>query len=420
MTKKYILEGIKVVEFAWIIVGPAIGRGLAEHGATVIRVESHKRPDLSRISPPFRDGIPGIDRSAYYATYNAAKYGMSLDLTQPKGGEVARKLVAWADVVGESMTPGAMARLGLDYESCRRIKPDIVYYSITLVGQKGPYSNFSLFGNIGASYAGLSQVLGWPDRWPQFITNAHPDLVCPPLLRAMVVAALEYRRCTGKGMYLDMSMMETAIGFLGPGTLDYVVNDRIATRLGNRDPHMAPHGAFPCLGDDEWATIAVGSDEEWQALCQVMGQPEWAQEPRFATLQWRKENEDELEHLIAEWTKDYPPEQVMVMLQSAGVPAGVVATAQDLFEDPQCRHRGHFVPLEHRVIGVHHYHMPSHRFSKTLAHPRRAAPCLGQDNEFVYKEILGYTDEEVTQLLLDGVITTEHDIPDILKPKKPK
>jgi benzylsuccinate CoA-transferase BbsF subunit len=150
-----------------------------------------------------------------------------------------------------------------------------------------------------------------------------------------------------------------------------------------------------------------------------MGDPEWAREPRFATFLGRKENEDELEHLIGEWTKDYSPKEVMAVLQGARVPAGVVSTAQDLFEDPQLKHRGHFAPLEHRVIGIHHYYMPAYRLSKTPAQLLRAAPCLGQDNEFVSKELLGYSDEEVTQFLLDGVITTEHDVPDILKPKKP-
>ena len=420
MTYKGVLDGVKVADFAWVIAGPVVGRELAEHGATVVRIESHRRPDLLRVSPPFREGIPGIDRSAYWAAFNTNKYSMSLDLTRPEGRAVARKMVAWADVVSESMTPGSMAKLGLDYESCRQIKPDIIYYSSCQMGQKGPYNTWSGYGNVAASYAGLSQVLGWPDRSPGFVVNAQPDFVAPPLLCSIVVAALDYRRRTGKGLYLDMSQMETAITFWGPGLLDYIVNGRIATRMGNRDPYMAPHGVFPCLGDDKWVAIAVGSDEEWQALCRAMGDPDWAREPRFATFLGRKENEDELEPLLAEWTKDYSPEEVMVMLQGVGVAAGAVATAPGLFGDAQLRHYGHLVPLEHTVIGIHHYHKPPYRLSKTPAHLWKASPCLGQHNEFVYKELLGYSDEEVTRLMLDGIITTEHDLPDILKPKKPK
>ena len=218
-------------------------------------------------------------------------------------------------------------------------------------------------------------------------------------------------------MYLDQSQVEVGLNFWGPGLLDYMVNGRIPARMGNRDPNMSPHGAFPCLGHDRWAIITVASDAEWQALCQAMGNPEWARRPRFATLLGRKENEDELEHLIGEWTKDYAPHQVMALLQALGVPAGVVQTCEDLFNDPQVKHRQHFRPLQHKVIGLHHYHAPAYKLSKTPAYIWKAGPALGEDNEFVYKQVLGYSDEEVTQFLLYGVITTEHDVPDVLKPK---
>ena len=418
MIEKGILEGIKVADFTWTIVGPSVCRELAEHGATVVHVESHTRPDVLRVGTPFKDGIPGIDRSAAATAYNTNKYGMSLDLTKPKGREVARKLVAWADIFIESMTPGSMAKLGLDYESCRQIKPDIIYLSTTQMGQTGPYSLFGGYGPMGAAYAGLSHLTGWPDRPPQRVAAAHTDYIAPWYLCSIALAAFDYRHYTSRGLYLDQSQMEAGIAFWGPGLLDYTVNGRIATRMGNRDPDMAPHGAFPCQGDDRWVTMAVASDREWRALCQLIGDPDWACEPRFATLLGRKENEDELEHLIGEWSKDYAPHQLIAMLQAAGVSSGVVQTYEDLYSDPQLKHRGHFVPLEHKVIGVHHYQMPAYRLSKTPAHLLKAAPCLGQDNEFVYKEILGYSDEEVARFLLDGVITTEHDIPDVLKPRK--
>ena len=424
MTRKRILEEIKVADFSWVGVGPQVARELAEHGATVVRVESHKRPDLLRVQVPYKDGIPGIDRSAFGAAYNSNKYGMSLDLTQPKGREVARRLVAWADLVTEGMTPGSMARLGLDYESCRQIKPDIIYFSTCQMGQTGPYRTYSGYGQMGAAYAGFSHLTGWPDRPPVVIPNAYTDYIAPWYLCSAVLATLDYRRRTGKGLYLDQAQIEAGIALWGPGLLDYTVNGRIPTRTGNRDHHMSPHGAFPCQSfpgkDDRWATIAVASDEEWQALRRLMGDPQWAREPRFANLVGRKENEDELEPLIAEWSKDYAPHQLMAMLQAAGVTAGVVQTCEDLFNDSQLKHRQHFRLLRHKVIGEHHYEAPAYKLSKTPAHIWKAGPCLGEDNEFVYKELLGYSHEEVTQFLLDGVITTEHDVPDILKPKKPK
>jgi len=418
MSQTEIFAGLKVADFSWVGTGPLVARELAEHGAVVVRIESHKRPDFLRVSAPYKDGIMGIDRSGHYADKNTNKYGISLDLTRPEGHEVARKMVAWADLVTDGMTPGAMKRLGLDYESCREIKPDIIYYSTTQMGQKGPYNAFGGYGPHGAAYAGFSHLTGWPDRAPVALANAYTDFISPWYLCTVVIAALDHRRRTGKGIYLDMSQIEAGITFWGPGLLDYAVNGRIAARMGNRDPYMAPHSAFPCQGHDRWVAIAIATDEEWRALCRRMGDPEWAREQRFATFLGRKGNEDELEHLVAEWTKDYSPEEVMVMLQDAGVASSVVSTAQDLFEDPQLRHRGHFVPLEHKVIGIHHYHMPAYRLSKAPAQLRRAAPCLGQDNEFVYKEILGYSDEEVAQFLLDGIITTEHDVPDVLKPRR--
>ena len=200
MTQKAILEGIKVADFSWVGVGPQVGRELSEHGAAVVRVESHKRPDLVRVSTPYKDGIPGIDRSGLYTAYNTNKYGMSLDLSNPRGIEVARKLVAWADVFTEGMTPGSMAKLGLDYESCKKIKPDIIYFSTCQFGQKGPYSSLGGYGPMGAAYAGFSHLTGWPDHAPVVLPNAYPDYIAPWYLALTVVAALDYRRRTGKGL----------------------------------------------------------------------------------------------------------------------------------------------------------------------------------------------------------------------------
>jgi benzylsuccinate CoA-transferase BbsF subunit len=243
------------------------------------------------------------------------------------------------------------------------------------------------------------------------INAAYTDFISPWYLITSVVAALLYRRKTGKGMYLDQSQLEAGVTFLGPAILDYAVNGRILGRSGNRDPYAAPHGAYPCSGLDRWVTIAVFTDEEWRAFCQVIGNPEWTKDPRFATILARKENEDELDRLIGEWTKDYTAEQIMAMMQDAGVPAGLVETPEDLFNDPQLKHREHFRFLEHKVIGRHAYNAPAYRLSKTPNHIWKSGPCLGEDNEYVYKEILGFSDDEIADLLIGGVITTETDMP---------
>jgi len=417
MKSKQIFEGVKVADFTWVGVGPQVGRELAEHGATVVHVESHRRPCTLRVGAPYKDGIPGIDRSAFGMAFNTQKYGMSLDLTKPKGLEVARKLIMWADLMGEAFTPGTMKRLGLDYESVREFKPDIIYFSTSQQGQGGPWEKFGGYGSFAAAMGGYSHITGWPDRVPLSIFNNYTDFISPWYLTIAVVLALEHRRRTGEGTYIDQGQVEAGVNFIGPALIDYAVNGRTAGRMGNRDPYMAPHSAYPCSGDDRWVDIAVGSDKEWQAFCKAIGEPDWTHEPKFATFQGRKENEDELDCLVAEWTKDYLDREVMLQMQSHGVAAGVAQTSPDLFQDPQLKHRQHFRVLNHTVIGSHAYNAPAYILSKTPNDIHRAAPCLGEHNDFVYKEILGYSDEEVTQFLLDNVITTEHDVPDILRKK---
>ncbi len=421
MTKQ-ILEGIKVADFAWVGVGPQIGRELAEHGATVVRIESHTRPDPLRTGGPFKDRIPGIDRSAFGAAFNTNKYGISLNLTKPGGKEAARRLIAWADVVTESMTPGSMKALGLDYEEAEKIRPGIIYCSTCQMGQKGPYSKFGGFGELAAAYAGFSEILGTPDRLPLPVVNAFPDFIAPWFITMTLVGALVRQRKTGKGMHLDQAQVEAGVTVLGPAMLDYTVNGRVAGRDGSHHPRFAPHNVYPCLDDDrasgddtaridQWLSIAITDDEEWRSLCRAMGDPPWCQEARFATMPSRKENEAELDRLIGDWTGDQPPHQLMALLQAAGVPAGVVQRAQDLFDDPQLKEREHFRWLRHSVIGEHAYHAPAYRLSKTPNHLYKAAPALGEDNEYVYKEILGYSDSEVAEMMVDGTITTEADLP---------
>jgi len=408
---KQVFEGIKIADFAWVGVGPQIGRELAEHGATVIRVESHKRPDPLRTGGPFRDNIPGIDRSAFGAAYNTNKYGISLDLTTPKGKEAAKKLIQWADVVTESFTPGSMKALGLDYASAKKIKPDIIYCSTCQMGQTGPLSKFGGFGEFAAAYSGFSELLGWPENTPLPVINAHIDFVAPWYVIMSLIGALLHRRKTGKGMYLEQAQVEAGVTFLGPTMLDYFTNDKVACRMGNHDPYMAPHSVYPCLGEDRWVAITIEDDDQWQSLCALVAHPEWPQDPRFATPDARKRNEETLDESIGKWTKSHDPHKLMTMLQDTGIPCGAVQTAEDLLDDPQLNARDHFRVLNHPVIGEHVYHAPAYRLSKTPNDIRKAGPCLGEDNEYVYREILGYSDDEIVDMLVEGVITTEADVP---------
>ena len=406
-----ILHGLKVADFTMAIAGPLVTRYLSAEGATVVKVECHKYPDPVRSVIPYKDDIPGIDRSAQFAFYNHSKYGISLDIARPLGLDVARRLVAWADVVIENMRPGSMKRLSLDYESCRRIRPDTIYLSSSSLGRTGPLAEYAAWGYHHGPLAGLSELTGWPDRLPCADSIAYTDTTSPSFSVIALVGALLHRRRTGEGAYIDQSQMEAGLYFLGPTIMGTLLNGRPPTRQGNRDPQMAPHGVYPCRGEDKWAAIAVADDEEWQAFREALGATEWTSSTRFASLPARKRNEDELDALVGAWTVSRTAGEVTNLLQSAGVRAGPVNTAEELFNDPQLKHRGHFAELEHEVIGRHSYELPSFRFSKVPPQPQRPAPLLGQDNEYVLKEILGLSEEEIADLFVEGAITTDADLP---------
>lgn len=410
---KQILDGVKIVDFGLSAAMPVMVRELAEHGATAIRVECHRSLDTLRVGQPYKDAVVGINRAGWFMTTNANKYGISLDLNSSRGPEVARRLVEWADIVCEGMIPGVMERWGLGYEDCRKINPDIIYISSCLYGDSGPYAKQPGYGNIAAALAGFDEVTGWPDRPPAMLYGAYTDYTTPYYGICIVMGALARRGKTGKGMYVDQSQMESGLTLLAPAILDYTVNGRIATRMGNRDPYAAPHGCYPCSGNDRWCVIAVTNEDQWNKFCQAIGNPEWAQESRFATMLGRKENEDDLDELIAGWTADHTPEEVMTLMQANGVPAGMVMNTQNLVEDPQLKARQHFRSLKHTEIGEHLYQSPAYRLSKTPCHIWKAGPCLGEDNEHVYKNFLGYSDDEIAELLIEGVITTDSDLPSL-------
>lgn len=407
---KLALEGIKVADFTWVVVGPATTKYLADQGATVVHVESHTRPDPIRVSAPFKDGVPGIDRSGYFTYNNSSKYGISLDLNKPRGQEIGQKLIAWADVVVENFRPGAMHRWGLDYDMVNQTRPDIVYLSASMQGQYGPYSTLPGLGPLANAFAGIYHLSGWPDRGPAAVWGPYTDFVSPRFAVAAIMAALHYRRKTGKGQHIDISQVETVTHLFAPLVMDYTVNRRVANRDGNHLAWAAPHGIYPCKGEDHWCAIGVFTDEDWCAFTRIIGETAWATDPRFASLSTRKEHEEELDRLVGAWTVQYTAEQVEAMMQSAGIAASTVENSRDLFEDPQLKHRGSLHYMEHPVIGRHAYGRPAFRLSKT---PDRqsAAPALGQHNEYVCKQILGLSDDEIAQLLVDRVLTTEADLP---------
>ncbi len=400
---RYPLTGIRVADFAWVIAGPLATQYLAVHGADVIHIESRGRPDVLRSGEPFVGGPPGPDSTAYFANVNQGKRGITLNLRHPRAVELAKRLVATCDVVTENFTPGTMAKLGLGYEALRAVRPDIIMISMGLAGQTGPERHYKGFGTVIQGSAGITHFVGWPVRPPVGTGVAYTDFVASHIAAFAILSALEYRRRTGRGQYIDLSQQEASMYTLDAALLDYSVNGRVQTRQGNRHPFAAPHGAFPCLGDDAWVAIEVRTDAHWRALRAAMGDPEWAHDERFGTLLGRKANEDELEACIAEWTRHFTPQEAVDRLRAAGVPAAVVASARDLHADPQLAYRGHFLNLNHPVQGGFPYDALAYRLNGRVPTPPRPAPLLGQHNAEVYQELLGLSRAEYEALEAEGV-----------------
>ena len=400
---RQVFEGIKVAELIWAETGPLITKYLADHGATVIHIESTTRVDTARMSPPYKDNIVGPDRGGFYVDRNSNKYSATLNLNHPKGIEIAKKFVAWVDIFVEAFTAGTTKKWGLAYEDLKKIKPDIIMLSTCIFGQTGPRASLPGLGSQLTGLAGFVHLTGWPDREAAQPFGPHTDYLVPSLGGAALIAAIDYRRRTGRGQYLDLSQYEAALQYLSPPLLAYSANHEVTIRDGNRCQYAAPHGVYPCKGDDRWCAIAVASDEEWESFCQAIGNPAWTNDPKFSTLLGRKENEDKLEALIANWTSNFEAEEVMGRMQSAGVPAGVVQNCKDIQEDIQLWHRDYFTKLDHPVIGKHTVGRSPFILSQSPAKINKHAPCLGQDNEYVYTQILGIPDDQFIELLNAGV-----------------
>jgi benzylsuccinate CoA-transferase BbsF subunit len=357
---------------------------------------------------PFYDGTPGAENSALYGTCNAGKLGLTLNLKQPAGQDVARDLIRWADVVIESFSPGQMERWGLDYESVQPLNPSVIMLSTSLMGQTGPAAKLAGYGNIGASASGYQDLVGWPDRPPIGPFGPYTDYVGPRFSLALLLAALDRRRLTGLGCQLDVAQSEIGVFLLSPQLAEYFDRGTVAARRGNADERFAPHGVFGCLpdgDDDRFVAVAVTSDGQWQALAAEIGDPGLADDPRFLTEAGRLAAEAELADIVAAWTAGQRAEEVTARLQRRGVPAHTAASSADWSRDPQLEHRGHLRALPHPQFGTATVEGPRYLLSGTPGEVRRPAPRLGQDNEYVLRTLLGYDAAECARLTDSGALT---------------
>ncbi len=397
------LAGVKVADFCWAIAGPTTTKYLAIYGAQVIKIETHSRPDSTRLSPPFA-GKPSRNSSVHFGILAPSKLSVSLNLKDSRAQEIAKRLVAWADVVTENFSAGQMGEWGLDYENVRRLNPKAIMLSSSQQGQTGPHAGHPGLGGMLQALTGFNHFTGWPDREPLGPALPLPDMIAPWFSIIAIVAALEQRSRTGQGQYIDLSQLEAGLQFLAPGILDYTVNGREGERRGNHSGHAAPHNAYRCQGDDRWCAISVRSDAEWQALCDAIGRSELARDARFDTLLKRMQHSAALDAVITEWTQSRDARQVMETLQAAGVPAGVVATGRDLHEDPQLGHRKHFITTDHSRMGPYPVDAAAFRISG-IEPGVRPAPLLGEHNEFVARDLLKMSEGEYQELMNAGVFS---------------
>ncbi|MGI8926949.1 MAG: CaiB/BaiF CoA transferase family protein [Tepidiformaceae bacterium] len=398
------LEGVKIVDFTWVVAGPFGLRPLADFGASVIHIESATRVDAIRTYAPFKDGVPGLERSAQYANVNAGKLGLTLNLAKPEAREVVRRLATWADIVVENYSPKAMKNWGLGYEDLSAINPRLIMLSTCLNGQTGPEAMVAGFGTMGAALSGFHEITGWPDRPPAGPFVAYTDYIAPRFIAIGLLAALEHRRRSGVGQQIDMSQVEAAVPFLGPALLDYTVNGRVLTRRGNDSDEHAPHGAYPCAGEGRWLAVACGSEAQWRALCGVLGHPEWAEDARFVNLASRQANRAALDEAIGAETAGRAVEELEAALQAVGVPAHRATNSADALADPQLAHRGHFVHVEHPELGRVAVEGSRLLLSRTPAAVSGHAPLMGEHNERVLRDILGMSEGDVVELVAAGAL----------------
>lgn len=389
-------EGLKVADFAWVGAAPLVSKALGDHGATVVHVESTTHPDVLRTVPPFKDAQPGLDRAQFMGNFNSSKLGIALDLATASGRDVARRLIDWADVVVESFTPGVLAKHGFDYGTISRDRPDLIMFSSCLRGQTGPERTYAGFGGQGAALAGIHSVTGWPDRPPAGPWGAYTDFISPRYSLALLAAAILDRRRTGLGQYIDFSQVEASIHFIEPLVLDYTVNGRVAPSAGLSSPTAAPNGVYATAGTQRYVAISVETPAQWRALAAIAPLDAF-RTPGFDDIARRRAESTAIDQALCGWCRVQEPFALAKRLKEAGVPASVVLRPTDLYEDPQLKHRGFFVTLDHSVMGATPYDGLVTIFSETPGRLRKAAPALGEDTEYVLRELLGFADEEIAE-----------------------
>lgn len=398
------LAGLRVADFTWVWAGPFCTLQLAHLGAEVIRVESATRTCVTRLLPPWPDGQPGPNRSGYFNQYNQGKRSLSLDLKQPDGLAVAKDLIRASDVVVENFAAGVFDRMGLGYEVCRELRPDVIVIALSGYGATGPESEYVSYGPAQVPLSGFSSVTGYRGWRPMHIGISYGDPTAGLQGAAAVLAALIHRRRTGEGQFIDLSQWESTMALLPEAILAQTMTGKAPERDGNHDQLWAPHAIYRCAGEDRWVSIVVANDDEWRALAAIVD-PALANDPRFATTAARKQNEDVLDEIIGAWCASRSREEIRDVLQAAGVAAYPAMDAKDLHDDPHLGSRDYFVEQPHPEVGVRRHMGIPYKLHGTPLSVWRAAPCLGQDTDYVLRDVLRYDDDRIAGLRGAGILT---------------
>lgn len=420
------LENIRVVDLSRVFAMPFAGANLADLGAEVIKIDTCQAQFMETtrtITGPFPDNQPGDlwwEQGGTFQTLNRGKRSLTLDLRSEEAQSILKELVSISDIVLENFTPRVMARFGLDYASLRAVKPDLIMVSNTGYGHSGPWSNFGAMASALEPTHGTGAFMGYLDEdssgpenqgtIPNKVGNSYTDFLATWTALVSIMAALLNRASTGRGTWIDLAMYQAGASFIGEGLLAYGLNGQRTLRIGNRHPSMAPHGCYPCQGDDQWVTIAVRDDTDWAAFCKVIERVDLASDRRFTTAIGRLEHVDVLHQVVSDWTRLRTSYDVMEALQGAGVPAGSVMNAGQALADPHFRIRGFFEAAEHPQetgLGTREYIGRGWKFSGSEARIAGPAPLLGEANDHVLRGLLGLSGARMESLTREEVVGTE-------------
>lgn len=390
-----VLRGVRVLDFTWVLAGPYATRICADFGAEVIKVQSKKTANGTE-----------SNLTGYFNNWNRNKRAITLDMSQPEARGIVLKLAAISDVVIENFSPRVMSNWGLDYDALKAVKPDIIMVSLSAMGHDGPWRDFVGFAPTFHALSGLTHLTSYVEEAPLGPGYAHADPMIGLYATIALLSALECRDRTGLGQYIDISDFEAVCTLLGPILMDAGINEGKPMPRGNHAPHIqaSPYGCYRCMGADRWCVIAVFSEDEWSALRKVMADPDWTKEERFSNLSRRKRHEEELDRLLETWTSRHRCEEVVELLQEAGIAAGIVQNAEDLAADPHLGLNEFFVSVDHPVLGRVMSDRSPIRMGSGAQNRFKAAPMLGEDNAYVFRELLRFTEDEVTTYIERGII----------------